>query len=296
MAYPVASMITRIRRILQDTPYEQLSTSDPGSSGSYVVDTFDVADGSKWATGDIAEFQDNGEQIYVQSVASNTITGLRGFNDTTPSAHSVSTRVLKNPEFPYVDILDAIRATLDSLWPYAWKVTEVTATPPSPSSAWVNLNATLIDLVSVKQLYGTNPTRLGEYGADGGRPVVFRRDLPTTLCASTVGVWFPNGIFDPTNDIFVKGRAIITNDTSGADFADISEGIDAECVAYGAASQVISDKEPQRVMQDTSQGDQSVRPITRLQAGAAYEAEYRRLLNQWYMKLMQTAAPLHQWG
>ena len=296
MAYEVNLVVSRVRRILEDYPYETISASDPGTATAGDLDTFDVPDGEQWDEGNIAEFQDNGEQCYVRSVSTNTLSVIRGYDGTTPAAHDVSTRIVKDPVFTYQHILDNIKNTINGLWPNAYKKVEATFAP-DPTAKWYNLSDEWLDLVSVTQLFGNDDQDIGMYGTVAGYPCFLRRNLPDTIVASKVGIGLPDGIFHATNDIHATGIARITDAIVGTEFTDLfNDGVDIECIAYGTASRVVLAKEVRRQHgTDTSQADQSITPLRRAQLSQFLDAQYRKLLYDWSAFLRESIPPMMRW-
>jgi len=103
--------------------YDALTNSPTGSGTSYTV-----ADGTKWARGDIAE-TDDGDLARVTLVAGNSLTVVRGFAGAANVAHTTGDTLRKNPPVYRKDLFDAIQLTMQSLWPMAWKVSSTTVTP-----------------------------------------------------------------------------------------------------------------------------------------------------------------------
>jgi hypothetical protein len=154
-----------------------------------------------------------------------------------------------------------------------------------------------MDLVSAVQLYGS-PSQVGQYGAfEVGLPILFKRNLPTSLVASGLGLQFPGGFYNADNAIEVKARALLTAAVSGGNYSDLSGGIDAETIAYGAAYKLVADKDIARITQeDISHSDRQVQPQARLRSAAYYEGEYRMRLHKWNQQLLETSAPMRTWG
>lgn len=292
---PVArsEMVQRVRRILNDTPYETYITAAITGGAT----TVPVPNGTKFAEGVIVEFQDDGEQVLVLSVAGNNLTVKRGHNGTTAAGHSANTPILLNPVFQYVQITRTVDMVLSCLWPYAWKASTSNITP-SATTTWYQLPADCIDLVAVRQVYGTAADKIAFYGdAGSGLPVRFERNLPTAIVATGIGISFPAGVADDSNQILVTYRAKITNAVSGGSYTDISDGILAEAIVYGACARLVSSREVPRVTdEDITMGDSSVQPGAKLQAAAWYEDMYRRLLNQYHDELLRVSAPMRIWG
>ncbi len=77
--------------------------------------TIPVDTGTNFSLGNIIEFQDNGEQCYVISVAGNNLTVIRGFNGTTAATHADNTVIAKNPRFTVKQTEDSITQVLYAL-------------------------------------------------------------------------------------------------------------------------------------------------------------------------------------
>lgn len=295
MSYPVEALVTRVRRILEDTPYESRNSSDPGEATAGDLDTFNVVDGTKWAEGDVLEFQDQGELCYVVSVAGNALTVIRGYDGSVTAAHEVDTRVYKNTNFAWQTIQENIVQTINGLWPNVWKKLELEIVPDADTK-WYNLTDEWVLLSQVVQIYGEGQD-LGYFGADGGRPCLIRRNLPAALADSGTGLFLPQGFYHESNSIFATGIGRILPGISGDFFNDVEDtGLAVETVSYGAAAKVILTKEVVRVSgEDVSQSDQSVPPLRRAQVAAVLEQKYFQLLNDWNAYLMETTPPMARW-
>lgn len=86
-----------------------------GAVANGTTETIVVDDGTKFNAGNIIEFQDNGEQCYVMSVSTNTLTVIRGHNGTTAASHLDNTVLAKNPRFSMKQAEDSITGTLFDL-------------------------------------------------------------------------------------------------------------------------------------------------------------------------------------
>lgn len=294
MSLSRATLVQRIRRLLDDNPFETYETNGVLAGDT----TLDVPDGTKFAEGMIVEFQDDGEQCLVRSVSGNTLTVKRGHNGTTPAAHSANTVIAMDPVFTYAQIVDAIERCIRGLWPYAWKRVTVTINPNPASTVWYNLASDCIDLIKVTQLYGQNSQHVAIYGKPGsGLPVQLEHGLPTSLVASGVGIRFPSGFAHSSNQIKVDYRAKITTNLTGGSYDDVDDGLMAEAIVYGACAKLVAAKVAPRVTQeDTSMGDATVQPSDRLGGAAWFEAKRREYLNQLYDELMRTIPPMSKWG
>jgi hypothetical protein len=236
MPVSTADLIPRVRDLLGDRPWQTTGTAADATTTSVTV-----PDGTRWAAGNIGEFQDNGEQVFVSSVSGNTLTVVRGYASTTAQAHS-SVALVRDPTYTYRQVLQALTWAVQNLWPYAWK-TETISITPDPTKDWYDASATAIDVVRVSQPYGASDERLGIFGASGsGKPVEFARNLPTGLVASGSGFRFPRGFFHGSNAVTAVMRAKITG---ASDIADGTPPV-ADAVVLGACYRVVMGSQTQR--------------------------------------------------
>jgi hypothetical protein len=278
-----ASLVQKVRDILGDTPWMQGAASTADSTG-----VITVSDTTAWDQGAIVEFQNNGEQAWVQSVSPTTLTALRGVRGTT-AATQASGIVFRDPVYGYQNIVNACNLVIQSLWPYVWqKKTLSGGITYSASTYWYTLASAgdtatypALGLISVSQVStGNRPLliRMGHRGS--GYPVVFQRNLPTALCADGVGVAFPRSWPNTTNVINIDYAAkMTTTQTTPGTYDDIyTNSIEPDMIAYGAAARVVKNYEVNRVSdEDTNMGDQSVQPGIRFNIGLRLEQEFIKL-------------------
>ncbi len=280
MALAKATVVNRVRRLLNDRPWETTSTTATTSP------TVAVPDGTQWATGDILEWSHSatgqGEQALVQSVSSNNLTVVRGYGSVAAAAHTSGDRVIKNPTFFYDDIVESIDETLNGLYPNAWKLITQAVTP-SLTAKWIDsgLSATelddLIDFSSAVQVWNTDD--LGTYGPHHMRRIRIRRNMPTGTWASGVAVRFPDGYYDTTASITLAFRGKITDTVSGSNYSDLDDGNSlAEAVVWLAAGRAIMKKEA------THEDDLS--HLTAAQDGAYFESKGREHLMRYRQQLL----------
>lgn len=287
MAYDQTTLRNRVFALLGGTnDFYGTITGTINSSAT----TVPVNDGTDWEEGDVLEFLPDGERARVISVSSNNLTVDRGEFGTAAAAHTSGDAIKKNPSIPITDVHDAIEVTMQNLWPYAWKVAEDTITPSS--ATWFDLNANVIDLVSVNQIYNT--TELGSYGDKSQQHgVIFQRNLPTALVASGNGLAFPGGLYDSSNTIYVKYRARFTGEVSGGAYQEFSVGPAVEVIAHGAAARIAMATEGPKVMaQDQAQGERGVASGDRVAFATVLFQRYQELLNSWYSELVFTSGPM----
>lgn len=277
-------MVQKVRNLVNDQPFVDKNTSDPGGAGT----TFDVADGSNYERGNILEFQDNGEQVLVRSVATNTLTVYRAQNGTTAQAHGVGSTFVVNPVVSYTQITGSVDDTTKTLWPYVYYVQEYDVTVAS-GTQWYNLGATALELIQVLQLQPGTPTRPFFYGARGNAyPVAIRRNLPAALVASGVGLYLPY-LRDTTNHVFVQVAEEITAVQSGGNYTRIEDGLMQDMIVYGATARVVAALDVPRVTEDdVTMSDQTVNPGSRIRVSSYFDSKYIELRNQLRLRQQST--------
>ena len=291
MALSQATLVTRVRRLLDDDPYEGRITTAYTAGGTIVTD-----DGTKWAVGDWGEFDETPwDHFLVRSISTNTLTVKSGHHNTTDTNHTDEIAIKKAPFYAAQQVIRAIEQTIQELWPHAWKSIAGSVTP-STTTVWYDGAATWLGLISVNQRHGTSDREIGLFGAAGtGRSVILQRNLPTGLVASTVGVRFPGGFFHSSNTVNVAARGAITTTIASSNYSDVDDGLLAEALIHGAAAKLVGAKGIPRVGEDTTQGEATVRPRDRFTAAAWYEAEYRRVLHAFNLYLRDTLPPMGVW-
>lgn len=145
-----ADIRTRVRDMVYSArppqrPFVTLVTEAVDNSETLI----DVTAGTDWAAGDILEFSD-GEQFYVQSVATNTLSGIRAYNGTTIATHAINDQVRKNPRFTVQQIDQAIEDTLRELETngiHVWGTGSITLV--ATSYAYDITGADVLDILAV---------------------------------------------------------------------------------------------------------------------------------------------------
>ncbi len=294
MAFSRTTLVHRIRRILNDNPFQDTCTEamDTTETG------LDVADTTKYDIGAIVEFQDDGEQCLVTALASGTtLTVIRGYNSTTPgtgSSHSISCVIAKDPVFQWVQIQEDIESVLRGLWPYVYKEVNLTLTPNTDGNQYYNVTngdtIPLMGLSSVTQIVGTGATsRVFRYGErKGAYPVRIFSNMPTSKVASGQALWIPY-LADATNSIFVNGIGNITATYSAPNYSDISEGVQVDAVKFLTVALLVAGSDIARTTQeDVMMGDQTVVPGRRTDVSSFWERKGIQARNQWAMELQRT--------
>lgn len=250
MSLSQATLVQRIRWEQKDFPWE---TTGSAASSSSVVS---VADGTDWGEGELGEFQDDGEIFYVKSISTNDLTCSRGYYGTTAATHA-SGRIVKRPRHFYYEIVNAISSVIQGqlMWPKVYKKVADSITPSPADTVWYDLAADALDLIDVRQLYGTSDTKEYRYGLrHDSHKVVLRRNMTTSLATSGVGVSFPGGFIHPTNTVNIDYAARITDTVATNSYSDLTDG-DAlvEAVIYGAVAHLeggLENSKPRKPRQD----------------------------------------------
>ena len=291
MAYAKTSLLEDVRQLLEDDPWETTSTTT--GTGTTVA----VPDGTKWAVGDIGEWSYSGtvggEQFLVQSIATNDLTVVRGYNGTTAESHSSGDRVVKNARYSTVQIADAVERVVSAMYPQIWKQVTSSITPDQ-TTVWFNsgLGATdaagVIDLIRAEQRYGGSSERVGIFGSSTpdlpSKKVRWDRLMPTALVSSGIGLNFPSGFFHTTNTVTVRWRVKVTSTLSGSNYADIDEGLLSEAVVYGVCARLVGAKELSNVSEAQKAGDERVGSF--INTAAWFELKQREIIAVYHKDLV----------
>lgn len=288
MAVSQSALIPRVRTFLNDKPY--VTT---GTAANAADTTIDVTDGTRWEEGAIGEFQDTGDQFYVQSVAGNVLTVIRGWNGTTAAGHTAIT-LFRDPTYFYKDINEALTAALNGLWPYAWKKTTLNITPDT-TTVWFDLASDFVDVITARQRYGASNEYVGTYGAKNtGRAMITQHNMPTALVASGKGARFPQGFFHNSNVVTVSYRTPITGTSDIEDSATLPV---AEAMIYGALARLLTGKEIERISYgEDVEVSRGVNPGQRMRVSAYYENLYREKLQMLKLNHEMTIKPQGKWA
>lgn len=292
MAFSKTTLITRIRRLLHDNPFQDICTEamDATEVG------LDVADGTKWQVGDIVEFTDDGEKCLTTAITSNTLTVVRNFNFSvtttagTGTSHSISTAILKNPVFGYAETVDAIEESIQSLWPYTYKKITQTITPVS-GEWYYSATATILGISSAVQLTEGTPTRPFFYGINGSMyPIQLIRNMPTAFSGSTTGSSFHIPTFNNlVKTVLVNGIGRVTDGVTSGDYDDLTDGLEVDCVTFYTASRLIATTDISRATQeDIKMSEESARVGDRSQIAAYWENQALAVRRQWERELQIT--------
>jgi hypothetical protein len=283
-AVDIVVLMQRVRKWLQDEPYEDAHTDALTSSASDNIMT--VADGTKYKEGNTIEWKNpdalgNFERAKVVSKSGDEITLFRGHDDTVVYAHSANSRFYKDPSWTGDQILRAINdAVASELWPWAWNKGSVNVTP-AVGTVWYDIAADFIDPIQIVQLYSNN-LRPGAYGTRNGIAVQIARNLPTALVPSGNGISFPEGKYHATNVIKVDYRRLVTT-------ATVEEGMMADVVVFAVCEALMAARDLKKAEKDNRQTMAGVR------TAEAFRIKKERKREQLLSYLMITIPPAKVW-
>lgn len=274
MTYAVATIVQQIRHMLRDTPQVDVLTGSYTAAGVSLT----VADATKYDVGDELEFAD-GDTFVVTAASGTTITtvaGLLSWQGSTNANHSSGAFFFLKPAYRYVQIIEAIDATIGEMWPYAWKATTDTITPVAGTYYYdaATSTTTAMDIIDAVQR-DAGGLRVNRYGGSRDNlPIALERGLPTAIAASTVGYYFPQ-LYNLTYTIACRVRAKITNTLSTTNYTDLTSGSMVDAIVFGAAARLVENTEIPRVTQaDVTMGDATVQPGQRVRDGAYYRERF----------------------
>lgn len=299
MAFSRATLVSRVRHILNDNPFYETGLTVAAAGTTSVT----VADSTKYDVGDVLEWQDDGDQMLVTAVPNaTTLTVARNHNGTTAAAHS-SITAAKNPVFQYIQITDAVTATLIGLYPHVYRRVSVTLTPNTDGNKYYEFttasgNDAIIELSQATQVIGSGASSVIFYYGDrpGAYPIYLHRDVPTSKIASGVGVEIPF-LRDNSNSIIVVGIAEIDDTVAGGNYSYLSDGIEVDCIVYYVVGRLVAATDIPRVTQDdTNMYDASVKPFQRTQLATYWEQKGLAARRQWEAKLRTKTPRLKKWN
>jgi hypothetical protein len=292
VSYSQATLIKRTRIELNDNPWydtcvEAMDTTETG---------LDVTDGTKYSTGVVVEFQDDGELCLVLSVSSNTLTVIRNYNFSvtatagTGTSHATSMTIAADPRYRYTEITEAISTAMSELYPYVYRTVQISLTPVS-GKQWYDLaNTSVLDINSIVQESGTTGTTssgIHEYGRDAVYSVRLGQNLPVAKITTGPGLYIRT-LRDVTNTIYVNAIAAIDDTASGGNYTYITGNDEANCLIFMAASKLVGSLEIVRTTQeDVSMGDATVQPGSRRNLAQYLEAKGLAERRRWEIKVRQ---------
>jgi len=295
VAYSQATLIKRIRKEVDDEPWETTASGSITNSAT----TLAVPDGTQWVAGDRLEWDDGTDEVaLVQGVSVNNLTPLkRGHNGTTAVAHATAVPLLKNPEFEYGEIAEAISSTIEGLWPFVWAVstTDITAVA---GKRFYEMPAAFLAFIAATQDATVTAGKfvLRRYGAKGSRlPVGVHFQVPAAIAASGKALELPTVYTTPSATITVTYAGLVTDTVGTGSYTDIEAGLMATMMVHGAVAWLLESSEVERVKDDVDQGDVGVGPAARVRDASYFRSRFEQLRRQYNLKLEATAPRAGVW-
>ena len=295
MSITAATLVARIRAKLGDEPWEDtLSGAYTAASG-----TASFTNATQLAEGDRAEVDDGGGNILrIKATPSgNPVSVKGGHNGTTDTNASNGAVILKNPEFEYNQISDAIKRAIDALWPWAWikrteTITFVTGQHlyPITSTTFLEPIALVQDVTVTAGLY-----KALYYGRDGGYPFSVQRDLPATIAANGYALYIPTVRMSPTTTATLSYASLISSTPSAGSYADMSDGLLAEAVVLEACAILLENYDVLRVTEDVEHGDTGINPGQRTRQAAWFRQKADQVRRQYNLYLKRTEPIAAKW-
>lgn len=294
MALLKATLIKRIRRELDDEPWEStLTAAYTAASG-----TMTAAAPTQLGEGGVVEFLDGTQLRVTATPSANPVSVKGGHNDTTDTSQSNGAVFLYNPEYAYHEIEEAVDRTIEDLWPWVWFVDTTSLVAVSGQRIY-SLPTNFREVISATQDLTASAGKFHvlRYGARGsGYPMKVERQLPTTIAASGMGLLLPVVRTTPTTAILVTyARAILTTITASA-YADLEDGLVAAMMVRGACADLLEDHETERVADDVDQGDIGVNPGSRLRNAAWHRERFERLRERVNLRLLEENPTAAEWS
>lgn len=290
MTTSMASEVAQIRRILNDAPDQDLLN---GAISSTTATTFVVDTPSKWAAGNVWEFDDGAagaEQVRVTSVdtSTSTITVTRGHGGSTAATHADNCVILKNPSFRYDTIAQAANTVLDAdlFENDVYDLIEHQVTSNSDGSTDYNAPAsTCEEWMAVYQKTSTM-TRPSWFPSNAFTR--YPNNVDTALYANGKMFSIYQNLGTPGTDIFyVTCRERLTITTLSATQERILQWL--------ACAYLLEWTEPRRAQGPTNQGDRTVRPGTGIGDAAYYRTLAARVIQAESSRLRKLNPPTKVW-
>lgn len=147
MATTLSTLISRTRRFMRDWPLAQDSLAvSLSSNGTTLI----VTDTSLYPTGGRVVVELGTEAILGRSISSASLTVTRSFADTTAVSYAASTAILVSPAFLAVEIIDALNAAKDEMYPYIYKPVLDTSLSGDGATYEFTIPSTIKHLASVE--------------------------------------------------------------------------------------------------------------------------------------------------
>lgn len=230
---PVADIITHVRRMVQDEPFQdQLS-----AAYTVAATTVSVDNPTAWEFGDVMDFptlsSGSYEQmrVFEQNITANPIDVQIGHNDTTNVAHADNAIVLKSPRYGTDQIVKAITHVVDTrLWPELFAVTSTNITPAPTTTVLYDVPSGFLDVVSYR--YGLQQVASGsiEDLVYTGYEIV---TVPTSIASTNQALRVTSWARIDADATFWYRAKLTTSNMLAAD---------EPIIAYAVAAQLLADE------------------------------------------------------
>ncbi len=245
-----------------ERPYQDILTAISLTAD----DTIDVQDGDAWAYGDIGEF-DDGEQVFVKSVATNTITVIRGWNGTTAADRAADDVLTKNPKWTIKQIDQAFDYVIQDLRPDVYDI-ETKELTYDPSTRWYALSAAdddrIYDVLTVyyKPTNEDHPASIDAW--------MYQRDVSSAGFTATHGLIVPQSIQITSGSTFY---ALVKKEIQAVgDLADNMKSM----VVMGICYHLLGSSDVRRVHDPGKRTDRTVQPGSEARTSIWYLREYKK--------------------
>lgn len=243
---------------LVERPFAHLINGGINSSVTAIV----VDDGTNFAAGDIIEFNVDGEQCFVESVATNTLTVIRGYAGSVAASHSDNEQINKNPRFSIQQANDAINARVYQLEGQGIFVFNTGSLTLAAGQDYYDLTDTgLFDVLSVYYAQDTTliPTSL---------PFRFHSELDSNVSTSGGGIHLLSwGQKADTDTLYYTFKQRIANTT---DLLFRQE----EIIVFGATATLLGATVGPRTHDSGRYTDRTVQPGQGGRDARWYQTEY----------------------
>lgn len=245
-----------------ERPFETLLTA----ASLTADDTLDVLDGDAWDVGDIGEFED-GEQVFVKSVATNTVTVVRGWNDTTAADRAEDDVLAKNPKFTVKQIDQAFEHVILDLRPDIYDL-ETKDLTYDATTRWYPLSAAGDD-----RIYDVISVYIKPTNEDHPAPIdawMYERDVSSAGFTATHGLIIPQSIGIASAATFY---AVVKKEIQAvADLADNMKTM----VVMGVVYHLLGAADIRRLHDPGKRTDRTVQPGSEARTSIWYLREYQR--------------------
>lgn len=246
-----ATILNRASRQLLSGTVEERNklASTINDSATSVVLSYDLGG---FRAGSVFEIESELFYVWEANTGTKTLTVERGFNGTTPAAHTAGVLTTLNPRFPRAQMLDALNADIDDLSSTANGLFKVVTTNLTYNGSDRQINLTgatnVIDLIDVRLRYTSDDFPVI-------RNVRLQRELPTSDFASGFAIVFDEPVMAGT--MRVRYKTPFTRATSESSDLTTNCGLPSTCddlVELGVIIKMMSGREIKRTFIE-SQGD-----------------------------------------